>query len=318
MKTLKNLSTLALAAVALGACSKSASKTTTGPDTTKTDTTTHNPPPPPDNAQVLVLAGNIAKCSNGNSALTARLIDSLPTATVIALGNNANPSGTLATYNNCYQPTWGNFLNRTYAALGEHDYDSSGSALGAFQYFGTKAGPVNKGYYSFDIGAWHVIVLNSNNQYVPYTTTSEPTAWLLQDLAATKQACIMAVWHDPRWYSSASGAAERMTLTNTWNRLYAGGVRLIVNGGAYQYERMNPLMPDGTGSDSGIVQINAGLGGESTQAIPTGTGVVPASAALSEDYGVLKLTLHSDHYDWQYLTVPGSSSFTDAGSRPCR
>src|SRR6185436_6749987 len=126
------------------------------------------------------------------------------TTTVIALGDNALPSGRAVDYATCYDASWGRFKARTYAVMGTHEYDSSATADGAVAYFGANAGPAGKGYYSFDAGTWHIIVLNtSNNPTVSYAATSEQQTWLQADLNANAgKKCVMAVWHDPRFMST--------------------------------------------------------------------------------------------------------------------
>src|SRR4029077_2317722 len=148
----------------------------------------------------LVGAGNIAKCTNTNSQATAALINSVGGA-VFSLGDNAYPNGTAANYQNCYGPTWGQFLANTYPVVGHHEYDSSTTAAGYFGYFGAVAGNPGQGYYSFDLGAWHIVVLNRNNTYVSTAVGSPQETWLKADLAASTKKCQLALFHHPRFYS---------------------------------------------------------------------------------------------------------------------
>lgn len=290
------------------------------------DTTTP-PPPPPDTTPppvktfTVMAAGNISSCTNTNDAATAALIAADTAATVIALGDNAFPNGTAANYTECYGPTWGAFKARTYALFGNHDYDSSATAAGAAGYFGDRAGPAGKHYYSFDLGDWHVIVLNVISGLTPpvaYAPGSEQATWLAADLAANStKKCVMAVWHDPRFLSSdTAGFNERTTQRALWQTLYDAGVDIVLNGSAHMYERMQPMDAAGAvDTVRGIRQFNSGLGGESRYTTDR-TFIHPASASRGFEYGVLKLTLGKDSYSWQFLPVAGAT-FADTGTGAC-
>src|SRR5439155_1573909 len=205
-------------------------------------------------------AGNIATCGGDEDEATAKLLDGIP-GTVVTLGDNAFPHGTLADYTTCYDPTWGRHKDRTQAVLGNHDYDA-GNADGAFAYFGDRAGPRGLGYYSVDLGAWHVIVLNDN---IPFGPGSAQDQWLVNDLAATTGRCTLAMWHVPLFLSSNfDGYTVNDDRKPLWDRLYAAHVDVVLNGHAHHYERFAPMRPDGTRDDAaGIREINAGTGGES-------------------------------------------------------
>jgi hypothetical protein len=347
----KSTRLIALAILAFSAaCSKDKGGITPPPvDTTVTPPppppppptdTLHPPPPPPppvDTAFVtLFAAGNIARCqnpataggdpaktSNGNADATAKIIDSVPGATVLTLGNAANQSGqveagTASAYNGCYNNTWGKFLDRTIAVIGNHDYDAASgnpNAESFFAYFGGRAGPSTSGYFSFDRGAWHIIVLNVENGANYYNSSSPQQTWLASDLAANSAKCTIAAFHTPRFYSSgSSGGTTLPTFASIWTQLYNAGVDVILNGGAYQYERMFPMNAAGARDDAkGIVQFNAGMGGESSASVPT--GVHPSSVKLLNSFGVLKLTLRAQSYDWAYVNANGVVE--DSGTGNC-
>ena len=111
--------------------------------------------------ETFVGAGDIAQCGNGGTPdLTARLLDAID-GTVFALGDNAYPSGTAENYQTCYESSWGRHKRRTRPVAGNHEYDSP-SASPYYEYFGFNAGPPGIGYYSYNLGNWHVIALNSN------------------------------------------------------------------------------------------------------------------------------------------------------------
>jgi hypothetical protein len=271
----------------------------------------------PTEPAVLAVAGNVTRCSSTPMARaeeTAQLLDAI-SGTVVALGDMVIPGGSDSAFVNCYGPNWGRHLDRTYAVLGNHEYDT-GSADAAFNYFGERAGPRDLGYHSFDLGNWHVVVLNDNASYVPYAAGSTQDQWLQADLAANTKPCVVAMWHTPLFLSSNSqGYTVNPTRRTLWERLHAAGADLVLNGQQHHYERMAPMRPDGTVDEAtGIRQFNVGTGGESA-AMPT-VAIHPSSEVRAIDYGVLQVTLGADGYEWRYRPI-GGSSFTDTGSGTC-
>jgi len=264
---------------------------------------------------VLIGAGNIASCSSlaqARARATAALMDTIP-GTVFTAGDNAFDKGTLAEYQNCYEPSWGRHKARTRATLGNHEYYGSASASGSFDYFGDRVGPRGLGYYSYDIGDWHVIHLNDN---ITFTAGSAEDQWLVADLARNTKACTIAIWHTPLFLSSnEAGYIRNLDRKVLWDRLYAAGADIVINAQQHHYERFAPLRPDGTpDAQYGIREFNVGTGGESI-ARPT-VAIHPSSQVIGADYGVLKLTLEAGAYSWRFLPIPGAS-FTDSGSGTC-
>jgi len=262
--------------------------------------------------QVLVGAGNIATCGGEDDEATARLLDAIP-GTVVTLGDNAFPHGTLADYTNCYDPSWGRHKPRTYATLGNHEYDT-GNANGAFDYFGARAGSRGLGYYSFDLGAWHVIVLNDNIAFGP---GSAQDRWLVGDLAANTKRCTLAMWHVPLFLSSNfDGYTVNDDRRPLWDRLYAARADVVLNGHVHHYERFAPMRPDGARDDvGGIREINVGTGGESMDEVST-VAIHPNSEVRGFTFGVLKVTLEDGGYTWEFVPVAGGT-FTDSGHGAC-
>ena len=262
-------------------------------------------------AAVLVGAGNIATCGGSNDQATASLIGALPSATVFTLGDNVFPDGSLQRYNDCYAPAWGQFLSRTRAVLGNHDYQDDGAA-GSFDYFGDKAGPRGLGYYSYDLGAWHIIVLNDRGTS---TIDQEQMAWLASDLSSSNKQCTIAMWHVPLFLSSnTAGWTTNPDKKPVWDLLYNAGVELVLNGQQHNYERFAPMKPDGSvDTERGIREFSVGTGGES---IDNFSVIHPNSEVRGSVFGVLKLTLKRNGYDWQFLPVAGQS-FSDSGSGSC-
>jgi PKD repeat protein len=272
----------------------------------------------PGAAVTLLAAGDIAECgSNVRDTETAKLIEAEvathPGAVVFTLGDNAYPNGRTQDYTNCYDPAWGRLKSRTYANIGNHDYDT-GNANATWDYFGDRAGPRGKGYYSVDLGDWHIIVLNDNKSFVPFASGSAQDTWLQADLAANTKRCTLAIWHQPRFYSSESSTTVRTAWKILWDRLWAAGVELVLNGHQHRYERFAPMRPDGTRDDvTGIKQFIVGTGGEGTA---SATYMAANSEVVAATIGIIKLTLRQDGYDWQFKPIPGQT-FTDSGSGTC-
>ena len=304
------------------ACSDRAPGTQPPPDTTVTPPPPPPPPPPPNPpppppppaAPTILIAGNISRCATQGDEMTAELLDSLP-GTIFTAGDNAFPEGSAANYADCYAPTWGRHKARTWATLGNHEYDQ-GNANAAFDYFGDHAGPRDRGYYSLNVGSWHIIVLNDNNTFVSFTAGSAQEQWLRADLAANAAAkCTLAIWHQPLFLSSTTaGFTARSLVKILWDDLYAAGADVVVNGHQHHYERMAPMRPDGTRDDStGIRQFNSGMGGES---YIQPTVIHPNSETIGTAFGVLQLTLRDGGYDWRFVAIRGSA-YSDAGSGTC-
>src|SRR2546421_6539446 len=271
---------------------------------------------PPAATVTLVGAGNIARCDRTNDEATAALLDSIP-GTVFALGDNAVPGGTLANYQNCYGPGWGRQLARTYPVPGHQDYMSSATADGYFGHFGAAAGDPTKGYYSHDLGAWHIVVLNSNSAYVATGAGSPQEQWLKADLAATTQHCLLALWHRPRFYSNTDTVFYATSAVKAfWDDLYAAGADLILNAHSRDYERFAPQTPDGAAdSVNGIREIIIGTGGEGLD--QPNTNRIPTSLVnISQVYGVRRLTLADGSYSWRFVPVAGQTA-SDSGSAAC-
>jgi protocatechuate 3,4-dioxygenase beta subunit len=274
---------------------------------TPTGLVTSNPP------AIVVGAGDIASCGNDNDEATAELVDTIP-GTVIVIGDNVYPNGTTSEYANCYDPTWGRFKARTKPSAGNHDYNTSGAA-GYYGYFGAAAGDPSKGYYSYDLGAWHVVVLNSN---ISSKSGSAQSDWLQADLAAHPNLCTLAYFHHPLYSSTGgtgSGGVVYAGVRGMWDDMYPAGVDLVLGGHRHFYERLAPMRPDGSADPQyGIREIIAGTGGIGGGSL---TNQFPTSeAGDGRTFGVLKLYLYDDSYAWKFIQVAGET-FTDSGSTAC-
>jgi Ca-dependent carbohydrate-binding module xylan-binding len=268
---------------------------------------------PPTADPVLVGAGKIGACDSPGDEATAKLLDSIA-GTVFTAGDNAFSSGTAAQFANCYGPTWGRHKARTMPAPGNHDYDTV-AASGYFGYFGSAAGDPTKGYYSYDLGQWHVVSLNSNCAYLAggCGATSPMVAWLRQDLAANPTTCTIAYFNHPLFSSGNHG--NQPDMRPIWDALYAADADVVVNGRDHDYERFAPQDPSGVADPArGIRQFVVGTGGAHHAAFGT---IKPNSEVRKPDtYGVLKVTLHPTSYDWRFVPEAGKS-FADSGSTGC-
>jgi 3',5'-cyclic AMP phosphodiesterase CpdA len=256
--------------------------------------------------EIFAGAGDIAQCDSENgSEMTARLLEGMG-GTVFALGDNAYPSGRAEDYRNCYDPTWGRLRNRTRPAPGNHEYDT-GAAAPYFDYFGANAGPAGLGYYSFELGNWHVVSLNSN---IAAGGGSAQAAWLRADLAASTKACTLAYWHHPLFSSSRHGNQEHMR--DIWQILYEAGVEIVLGGHDHVYERFAPQDMDGGADPSrGIREFVVGTGGATPYPF---VDVKPNSEVRLSSRGVLRLALAAGRYDWTFVSLSGPG---DAGQDTC-
>ena len=266
------------------------------------------------NDPVIVAAGDIANCGGRDQRATAEIAAG-QTGKVLTLGDNAYPHGAPEEFATCFDPTWGRFKDRIYPTPGNHDYDTP-EAAGYFGYFGAAAGEPGKGYYSFDLGSWHLVALNSNCEFIGSCEAGSPQeTWLKSDLAAHPAKCTLVFFHHPLF---TSGAAEppATEMRPIWQDLYDAGVDLVLNGHAHDYERFAPQDPQGNADPArGIVQIVVGTGG--IDLAPLQSSPQPNSLVRQNTtYGVLQLTLHPDSYDFKFLPTAGEA-FDDAGSGKC-
>ena len=266
-----------------------------------------------DEPAILVGAGDIADCRDLSGAeATAKLLEQIP-GTVMAVGDLAYPDGSKENFE-CYDKTWGRVKARTRPAPGNHEFRSA-AATPYFGYFGGAAGDPKDGYYSYALGTWHIIVLNSECKDVGgCDLASRQVQWLRADLASHPEACTLAYWHKPL-FSSGSAHGNDLEMKPLWQALYEGNADVVINGHDHNYERFAPQNPDGR-SDAvrGIREFVVGTGGKSHRPIVLAKPNSESRNATA--YGVLKLTLHAGAYDWQFISETGKQ-FADSGSAKC-
>ena len=268
---------------------------------------------PTDQTAILVGAGDIADCRDLSGAeATAKLLDQVP-GTVMAVGDLAYPDGSKENFV-CYDKTWGRAKSRTRPAPGNHEFHALG-ATPYFDYFGSAAGDSKTGYYSYELGAWHIIVLNSECKDVLGCESGSPQeTWLRADLALHPTACTLAYWHKPL-FSSGGAHGDELTVKPLWQALYAANADVIIGGHDHDYERFAPQGPDGTADPKrGIREFVVGTGGKNHR--PFGPPKPNSELRDASAFGVLKLTLKPNAYDWQFIPEAGKN-FTDSGGGAC-
>jgi acid phosphatase type 7 len=261
----------------------------------------------------LVGAGDIAGCNFKADRKTARLVGKIE-GTVFTLGDNAYQNGTRKQFRNCYDPTWGTYKKRTRPTAGNHDYHTSG-AKPYFDYFGWRAGKPSRGYYSYELGAWHIVALNSNCKEVGGCgRRSAQGRWLSRDLAQHPVRCTLAYFHHPL-FASGRGL-DTPKVRSFWNKLYNHQAEVILSGHAHRYERYARITPSGARSSArGIRQFIVGTGGAPGE-FQQGPDEPRVQAKKVDAPGVLKLELGSGFYHWKFVPVVGRN-YTDSGRARC-
>jgi hypothetical protein len=295
---------------------------------------------------VIAAAGDISDPAIDDQKTTSDLILSGGYDAVLTIGDNQYNNGTGTEFADYFGPTWGRFKSKIFPALGNHEYNANPPASGYFDYFFTAdAGDKNplitdpgasdpsRGYYSFDLGAWHFIALNTNTAQsendacavVACSKGSAQETWLRNDLATHSQLCTLAYWHQARF--TAGGHADDTDVQALWDDLYAANADIVLNGHDHNYQRFVPQSPDG-GADPerGIVEFIVGTGGTT---IVYNTNSIPKNLVVHENgtFGILRLTLHPTGYDFEFVPSgerdggvsqkDGGGLFTDMGSASC-
>ena len=271
------------------------------------------PKAPDSQSAVLVGAGDIADCRDLSGAeATAKLLEKIP-GTVMAVGDLAYPDGTKENFD-CYDRTWGRVKDRTRPAPGNHEFHSAGASF-YFQYFGPAAGDPKDGFYSYDLGTWHIIVLNSECVEVGGCEAgSREEKWLRADLAAHPIACTLAYFHKPL-FSSSGAHGDDLALKPFWQALYDANADVVISGHDHDYERFAPQTPNGfEDRGRGIREFVVGTGGKNHR--PFGEPHRNSEVRDASAFGVLKLTLKPDSYDWKFIPEAGKT-FTDSGTGYC-
>jgi hypothetical protein len=308
-------------------------ETTTGDNSPRVPASGPAPPAGADRTVRVVAAGDIACDPTAPTDLeegptvgprcrqqaTSDMALSLRPDAVLPLGDNAYTNGSLANYRRWFEPTWGRLDRISHPVPGNHEYITSAESVGGagyFAYFRARAGEVSKGWYSFDLGGWHLIALNGECPPAGSCGPGSPQErWLRADLAAhAANTCVLAYWHEPRFSSGWHGNDPRFDAF--WDALYRAGAEIVLNGHDHDYERFAPQDPDGRLDPAkGIRQFVVGTGGGSLRQFRT---VQPNSEVRgNSSLGVLQLDLQPEGYSWRFVPAAGGS-FTDSGAGSCR
>ena len=256
---------------------------------------------------MLVGAGDIGFCGLPGAAATAVLLGQIP-GTIFAVGDLAYPDGSAHDFARCYAPSWGRYFDRTRPTPGNHEYEKDPTAAGYFAFFGDRAGEPGKGYYSYELGAWHVVVVNSN---IDVAAGSPQERWLRADLQAHPTRCTVAYWHHALFSSSVDATPM---MRDIFQALFEAGAEVVITGHHHAYERFAPQTPAGEADAArGVRAFVVGTGG-------AGLDYFKRTKPNSEkrynaNYGVLKLELYADHYAWQFVSANGH--VRDAGQDVC-
>lgn len=282
---------------------------------TPTPGPTLSPTPAP---AVLIGAGDIAYCGDApeyqgdeqTAALVQRLLAQSPNATVFTAGDTVYGDGTRAELKNCFGPSWGQFKDRIRPAPGNHDYMTD-EAAPYYEYFGAAAGRAGIGYYSYELGDWHIVVLNSNCNDIACTPDSQQVKWLREDLQQSNKICTLAYWHHPRWSSGIAGGGSSATF---WKTVAEMGVDVVVNGHDHDYERFAPMDAAGNPDPNGVREFVVGTGGAELR--KWGTVKPNSEVRIDGTHGVIQFKLYPGHYDWEFFPV-SDAALTDSGSGVC-
>ncbi len=261
----------------------------------------------------MVLAvGDIADCGRTTDDEVAALLIQTP-GIVVTLGDNAYPKGSTADYRDCFDPPFGPLTSRMKPAPGNHDYDFY-AGVPYFDYFGAVAGDRAQGWYSYDVGSWHIVALNSNCAHVGGCEAGSPQEqWLRADLAAHPAVCTLAYWHHPVFSSGQHGSNTKAA--GLFQALYDFHADVVLNGHDHIYERFAPQDPAGVADPiRGIREFVVGTGGQGLYRF----GTIKANSEVRDNtrFGALKLTLMPTGYDWEFLPSTGGTA-VDSGAGTC-
>lgn len=254
--------------------------------------------------EVLLAVGDIGACDQEADDQVARLADSLP-GTIAMLGDTVYPEARADVIRDCLQPAWGPMRDRIRPAPGNHDY-VDGSADAWFDFFGEAAGRAGEGWYSYSLGAWHVVALNSTlcGEQGGCDPGSPQHDWLVDDLRRADADCLVAYWHHPRFSSGRHGSQPQVQ--PLWDALVEAGVDVTLHGHDHTYERLEA---------DGVTSFVVGTGGRSLY-LWERDPLPGTQARHDQNYGLLYLVLGEDRFAWEFLPL-GSTTFTDSGDGDC-
>jgi hypothetical protein len=267
-----------------------------------------NTPVPSGNDPVVLATGDSRSGCDSGATATANLLSRYASSTLLLFNGDATNTGAFSEFSTCFNTTYGKYKAQIRPEPGNHEYGTSGGS-GYYSYYGTQAKPQGQSYYSFNIGTWHIVGLNSE---IDVSATSAQPAWLKNDLAANRTQCTLAYWHEPRWSSGNHG--NNTFVSALWQTLYDNNVDLVFNGHDHDYERFAPQNPSGVADSArGIREFVIGTAGAPPYAFSTIRA--NSEAKMTGSYGLVQFTLHPSSYDWKWIGATGS--FADSGTTAC-
>lgn len=256
---------------------------------------------------IILAAGDIAGCADFyQDEVTAEMLADMP-GTILPLGDVVYQNGTRWQFRNCYDPSWGRLLSRSRPAPGNHEYRTD-EAGPYYEYFGERAGPAGKGYYTYTLGAWRIYSLNSERR-IP-----EQTTWLRNELRANPSKCVLAYWHKPLYTSGPVAATP--AVRPLWNELWKARAEVVLNGHQHSYERFDPQDADSNYKAQGVRAFVVGTGGAQLEPPPSAARAKNSKLHYLKGWGVLEMKLEADKYSWRFVPVSGSPP-ADSGSATC-
>jgi acid phosphatase type 7 len=256
-------------------------------------------------SETILAAGDIAGCREEyKDEATARMVADLP-GTVLLLGDVVYQNGTRWQFRHCYHPSWGRLFSRSRPAPGNHEYRTN-EAAPYYEYFGSRAGPRGKGYYTFTLGSWRIYSLNSER------LIDEQKIWLRRDLRRNPSKCVLAFWHKPLYTSGPVPPTPQVR--PLFHELYRAGAEVVLNGHQHSYERFAPQDADSNYRKRGVRQFVVGTGGSQLES--SATVAKNSRVRWLEGWGVLQMTLGPEKYSWKFLPLRGGAP-PDSGSARC-
>jgi hypothetical protein len=256
--------------------------------------------------EIILAAGDIAGCaSHYQDELTAKMLVNMP-GTILPLGDVVYQYGTRWQFRNCYDPSWGQLLSRSRPTPGNHEYRTE-EAGPYYEYFGERAGPPGKGYYTYTLGSWRIYSLNSE-RHIP-----EQTIWLRRHLRNNPSTCVLAYWHKPLYTSGPVPPTPEVR--PLFNELWKARAEVVLNGHNHSYERFDPQDADSNYREHGVREFVIGTGGAQLEP-PTAPPAKNSNVLYVEGWGVLKMKLEPEEYTWRFVPAPGSPK-ADSGSAKC-
>lgn len=245
------------------------------------------------------------------------LVSSLRPDAVLGLGDLQYDDGALNKFQAAFDKKWGDLQDIFYPAPGNHEYGTP-NAAGYFSYFANSKlkDTISEPYYSFNLGGWHLISLNSNCEYVGGCDEGSPQLeWLRTNLEKAGNKCTLAFWHHPHFTSGkySTNQGSKSLSSDMWAELFGHQADIVLNGHDHLYERFKPQDPDGLANPDGIRQFTVGTGGKEHYSQQTTAD--NSEKVIDDKFGVLTLELYPDSYKWQFKSVGGEVQ--DSGSQAC-